>query len=124
MNRAVPDSLVEGFEPLIAGLTLPDENDRHVLAASIKCGAQIIVTYNLKDFPKTNLEQYGIEAMHPDEFIEHQMGLCEGTVVTCVKRIRERLVNPEISPMDYLKNLASQGLPVTSDKLKEFIELI
>lgn len=40
MNSAVADCLVEGYEPLIDGLKLPDSNDRHVLAAAIKCGAQ------------------------------------------------------------------------------------
>ena len=50
MNSAVPDCLVVGFEPLEAGLaSLPDPNDRHVLAAAIHCGAQEIVTFNLRD---------------------------------------------------------------------------
>jgi predicted nucleic acid-binding protein len=51
MNRAVRDCLVAGYEPLIEGLKLPDPDDRHVLAAAIKAGAQVIVTRNLKDFP-------------------------------------------------------------------------
>ena len=52
MNKAVPDCLVAGFESLEAGLTsLPDADDRHVLAAAIHCGAQEIVTFNLRDFP-------------------------------------------------------------------------
>ena len=52
MNRAVRDCLVAGYEPLIEGLKLPDPDDRHVLAAAIKAGAQVIVTRNLKDFPR------------------------------------------------------------------------
>ncbi|MEV5749880.1 PIN domain-containing protein [Actinoallomurus sp. NPDC052308] len=52
MNRAVPDALVTDCEPLIEGLKLPDPHDRHVLAAAIKAGAQIIVTANVKDFPR------------------------------------------------------------------------
>ena len=88
MNKAVPDSLVENFESLIDGLELPDANDRHVLAAAIKCNAQIIVTSNLKDFPTESLHPYGIEAMHPDEFIEHQFGLSPGAgqSVNCVSQ--------------------------------------
>ncbi|MCA2227039.1 PIN domain-containing protein [Nonomuraea aurantiaca] len=39
MNSAVRDSLIEGYEPLIEGLKLPDPDDRHVLAAAIKVGA-------------------------------------------------------------------------------------
>jgi len=51
MNAAVRDCLVEGFEPIIGDLKLPDPGDRHVLAAAVKVGAQVIVTNNLVDFP-------------------------------------------------------------------------
>ena len=44
MDKAVPDSLVTGYEPLNEKLDLPDPDDRHVLAAAIRCGAQAIVT--------------------------------------------------------------------------------
>ena len=85
MNSAVPDSLVTGNEPLIESLELPDANDRHELAAAIRCGAQAIITFNLKDFPPTAIDQYGIEAMHPDSFIEHQFDLNQGAVITAAK---------------------------------------
>ena len=62
MNAAVPDCLVTGYEDIIDSLSLPDPDDRHVLAAAIRCGAQIIVTKNLKDFPGEILNRYGIEA--------------------------------------------------------------
>ena len=55
MTRAVRDCLVTGYEPMIEGLKLPDPDDRHVLAAAIKAGAQVIVTRNLKDFPDPTL---------------------------------------------------------------------
>ena len=51
MDKAAPDALVTGYEHLIPGLRLPDPNDRHVLAAAIRCGASVIVTRNLGDFP-------------------------------------------------------------------------
>jgi hypothetical protein len=40
MNKAVADCLVTGYEHLIDQLSLPDPNDRHVLAAAILSGAQ------------------------------------------------------------------------------------
>jgi predicted nucleic acid-binding protein len=46
MKEAVRDCLVTGYQKLIDGLTLPDPDDRHVLAAAIRAGAQVIVTYN------------------------------------------------------------------------------
>jgi len=58
MNAAIADCLVTGYEPLIEGLKLPDPDDRHVLAAAIKVGAQAIVTANVADFPAEYLAQW------------------------------------------------------------------
>lgn len=55
MNRHAADSLVTGFEHRIAQLTLPDPDDRHVLAAAIHCHAEVILTRNLRDFPASAL---------------------------------------------------------------------
>jgi hypothetical protein len=46
MDQAIPDGLVSGHEVIIEGLTLPDSDDRHVLAAAIRCNASVIVTFN------------------------------------------------------------------------------
>ncbi len=51
------------------GLTLPDENDRHVLAAAIAGEAQELLTANISDFPTRVLGQHGIVRRHPDEFL-------------------------------------------------------
>ena len=69
MDEHVPDCLVTGYEALISTLTLPDPDDRHVLAAAVHGGAGSIVTFNLDDFPASVLEQFHTEAVHPDEFI-------------------------------------------------------
>ena len=70
MNEAVRDSVINGYEDLIDSLTLPDPDDRHVLAAAIHGDAEVIVTFNLKDFPAATLDHFGIEAQHPDAFLE------------------------------------------------------
>ena len=51
MNENARDALGAGYQPLIAALELPDPDDRHVLAAAIKCGADLILTFNLDDVP-------------------------------------------------------------------------
>ena len=56
MNAHVVDCIVTGYETLIPSLTMPDPDDRHVLAAAIRCGADLIVTFNLKDFPEAVLK--------------------------------------------------------------------
>ena len=124
MDKAVPDCLVTNYESLICGLALPDEDDRHVLAAAIKSGSQIIVTFNLKDFPEKTLNIYDIEAMHPDVFIEHQLNLHQGLVISAIKQHRASLKNPPKTAEEYLETLSAQGLVVTADLLREYIDLI
>lgn len=75
MNAEFPDSLVMSYEGLIESLTLPDPNDRHVLAAAITCRAHVIVTANLQHFPDSALKQYSLAAQHPDDFILDQIDL-------------------------------------------------
>ncbi|TDB01724.1 PIN domain-containing protein [Halomonas marinisediminis] len=124
MNRAVPDALVTGHEPLIPALELPDPDDRHVLAAAIRAGAQLIVTFNLKDFPADTLARFGIEAVHPDTFLEQQFelneGWCSGPSIATVRSLRK----PPRSAEEYLDTLAACGLIVTADRLREFIEVL
>ncbi len=57
------------YEDLITTLTLPDPDDRHVLAAAIHGGAGLIVTFDLGDFPAVVLGPWHVEAVHPDEFL-------------------------------------------------------
>jgi transposase InsO family protein len=126
MDKAVPDCLVTGYEGLIESLELPDPDDRHVVAAAIRCGAQIIVTNNLKDFPSEVLDQYGIEAQYPDEFLEYQFGLRPNLVIRAAKEQRARWQNPPTTAKEYLERLSAQGLVVTAEtrQLKPVICLL
>jgi hypothetical protein len=65
--------MVTGYEDLIDSLKLPDLEDRHVLAAAIRAGAQVIVTANLKHFPTEYLARFNIEAKLPDDFLLDQL---------------------------------------------------
>lgn len=119
MDRSVRDCLVEGYEYLIPGLALPDEDDRHVLAAAIRSRSSVIVTFNLKDFPAEMLEEYEVEAQHPDEFIAHLIDLNPAWVLAAVARHRASLKNPPKSREDYLDALLQQGLPETVSQLRQ-----
>jgi len=120
MNEAVPDSLIRGHMSLVAGLDLPDEDDRHVLAAAIHCSADAIVTFNLKDFPAKTLARYNIEPQHPDDFLLHQFGLNEAAVLNAARRCRERLKNPPRNVEDYLLALERCGLPQSVAHLRDY----
>lgn len=124
MNEAVRDCLVTGYEDLIESLSLPDLDDRHVLAAAIRAGAGVIVTYNLADFPQETLHRFDIKAQHPDDFLVALLDLAPGIVCAAVKRQREGLQNPPKTAEDLLATLESQGLTQAVARLRQFIELL
>ncbi len=61
--------------------------DRHVLAAAVKCRAQVIVTYNKRDFPAAIMERWGIEAHGPSTFLRYLYDLDPSAVV---EKLREQ----------------------------------
>ncbi len=120
----MPHALVTDYASLISGLSLPDPNDRHVLAAAIKGRADVIVTFNLKDFPNQELGQIGIEAQHPDVFFSYQRTLDETLFLRVVKEARAALQAPPSSPADYIGGLRRQGLQNVADELEKAMPLI
>jgi predicted nucleic acid-binding protein len=120
MNEHAPDCIVSNYEDLIPGLTLPDPDDRHVLAAAIHAGADVIVTFNLVDFPAEVLAKYDIEALHPDELIDRLLDLDSEAVCAAVKLDRQSLKKPPKSVDEYLADLERQGLFQTVAMLRQF----
>jgi hypothetical protein len=110
MNSAIRDALVSGYESLLAGLNLPDPGDRHVLAAAIRCGAQVIVTRNLKDFPASRLDEWGIVARSPDDFVLDQIGINDRAVASCIQQIADSRTQPPEEVEDILFQLERDGL--------------
>ncbi|HDS3856734.1 TPA: PIN domain-containing protein [Legionella pneumophila] len=113
MNFHSLDSLVEQFEDIEASLQLPDANDNHVLAAAIVSNSDVILTFNLKDFPASELDKYGIEAQHPDDFLMHLTDLDFDLFCDALKETRGRLRNPPKTIEQYLETLLNQGLSKT-----------
>ena len=124
MDSHFPNGLVRGYESIIPTLTLPDPNDRHVLAAAIHAEAQCIVTFNLRDFPKAALFPYGIEALSPDEFVWRLIQQMPRTILQVVKKHRLSLLNPPKTADEYLATLEKQGLPKTVAFLREHADRI
>lgn len=124
MDINVPGGLVAGYETLIPFLTLPDPNDRHILAAAIHGHANIIVTYNLRDFPVNILQPHGIEALHPDGFVSHLINLDASRVAEAVKAQRANLQNPPQSAQQLLDTLERQGLTQTVAHLRLLTHLL
>jgi predicted nucleic acid-binding protein len=124
MDGAVRECLVMSYTNLVDSLTLPDPNDRHVLAAAIRAGADVIVTYNMGDFPADALATYGIEAQHPDEFIAHLLDVAPAVVTSVAKHQREGLKNPPRTVNEFLATLEQQGLVRKVAVLRQFAEQV
>ena len=124
MDAAVRDCLVTGYESVIGSLSLPDPDDRHVLAAAIRVKAEVIVTFNLKDFSPRALADYNIEAQHPDDFLFSLFATAPGPVCAVVKGQRESLRNPPKTAEELLSTFESQGLVQAVARIRRFSELL
>ena len=124
MDEAVPDCLVTGYEGMESTLHLPDPDDRHVLAAAIRCGAGTIVTYNLKDFPDDLLAPFGLCAQHPDEFLVHAYDLDPVLVCKAVRDVRATLTRPPRTVEELLNTYQGLGLAATVAALRSHVDTL
>lgn len=124
MVRAIEDSLIDNADSLIESLTLPDPDDRHILAAGIVGHADAIITFNLKDFPESVVRNYGIEVLHPDDFLVAQYDLDPIRFLSVVKAMRERLRKPPKSAGELIHTFEQQSLPQTCEILRAASDLI
>jgi hypothetical protein len=119
MDRAIPQALVTGYEPLIDSLTLPDPDDRHVLAAAIHAKASVIVTFNLRHFPAAALAPYGVSAQRPDLFLMQAIAGQTDTFIGMAQRHRARLTNPPKDAAAYIATLRENHLAQVADLLAQ-----
>jgi len=117
---AFPEGLVIEDPGLMSSLTLPDPDDRHVLAAAIQTKAALIVTQNLKDFPAENLAPHEIEAISTDDFLADCIDLAGLQAVAAFRRMRERFRNPQIDAEALILRIEQLGLGQTANMLGEF----
>jgi predicted nucleic acid-binding protein len=118
------DPLVTGYEGLVDALELPDLDDRHVLAAAITCGAQVIVTNNITDFPDGSLSPYAIEAQSPDDFLLHLVDLQPDAVWWCLERMAADTKRPPLSAWELLDVIRDNGMTAASEALRAWAEKV
>ena len=86
----------------------------------MKSGAELIVTFNLKDFPESALAEYGVQAIHPDDFILDVIDLNAAACIEAVREMRASLKNPPYSQEELLATLLKQQLPQTVNRLERY----
>lgn len=117
MRHAFPEALVRGHEDLISSMP-NDEKDRHVVAAAIKVGAQVVVTSNLKDFhPLPD----GLEAQSPDDFLLDLLDLAPNEIVDLLRRQADALTRPPVT-FDALLAGLGKTVPRFTTAVRELVE--
>lgn len=121
MDLHAAGALVTDYDHLIPALDLPDRNDRHVLAAAIRAQADVIVTANVKDFPRETLRAFGIEPVHPDDFVLELIELAPTRVADAAEAHRVSLRNPAKSRDEYFLALETRGLVSSAKALRTLL---
>jgi hypothetical protein len=117
MREAFGDAMVTGWEELEPGIQLPDADDRHVVAAAVRGGADAIITANLADFPAAVLSPLGLEAVHPDNFLLDQLDLSPPTILQVIHEQAVHTKKPPLTPRDLVTLLSRAGVPGFADEL-------
>jgi predicted nucleic acid-binding protein len=106
MERAFPEAMVTGHEPLIPSMT-NDPKDRHVMAAAVKGRVDVIVTSNVRDFSPEACEPYDVDVQTPDEFLQYQWGIGDPDFLLGVfEDWASHLTNPPLALEELLERLA------------------
>jgi hypothetical protein len=106
MQAYFPEAMVpaEAIGHLIPVMT-NDEKDRHVLAAAQACGAEAVITSNLKHFPETSTAPLGIDAIHPDDFLQTLFAIDPALVNLVLEEQAADLIDPPFTVDEVLEAL-------------------
>lgn len=124
MDAAVLNCLVGGYEQLETSFVLPDPDDRHVVAAAVKTRADLILTFNRKDFPPDILEPLGLATQHPDDFLQDMFGISTELFIEAVREDFRHYLAPPLSFDAYVASLARSGVSKTAALIGELRVLI
>ena len=111
----IPDEIIGRYRPLATN----HPKDRHVLAVAIAVRAQVIVTDNLKDFPQSALDPFGIQARSVDSFLSDLFALDPMTVYEQTRRRADELRKPPETLDQMLTSLARE-LPEFARCIRSF----
>jgi len=96
---------------LIALPPMDDPADAHVLLGAYESSAEIIITFNLRHFPRRLLGRFGLLAMTPDQWLCSVAKPAPAVMIEIAERCRSRLIRPPLSRADHLEALRRSGLP-------------
>ena len=89
VSVAFPEARIEGYEAFVPSMT-NHIKDRHVLAAAVRGGCPLILTFNLKHFPPESLKPWCVEVSHPQDYLVVLYEMDPKQVVGCLGEIAGR----------------------------------
>lgn len=116
MEDFFPEAMVTGYEPLVTVMQ-NDTKDRHVVAAAVKAGAQVVTTANLKDFRQL---PDGIEAQSPDEFLCNLFDLDPERFIEMLREQAVDLQRPSVTFEELLDRL-TRSVPDLMAAVREYL---
>ena len=121
MREAFPEAIVTGHESLITSMT-NHPKDRHVLAAAVQAGADVIVTSNVKDFPRSSCEPHDVDVQPPDDFLCFQWELRSPEHLTYIlEGWASDLANPPLTLENLLEEHLHRRVPRFSEMVLDFV---
>jgi hypothetical protein len=119
MNDTLPTAMVSGCEKHIPRVTLPDPNDRHVVAAGIAANASFVLTWNLRHFPANELKKFGLRRITPDAFLAGLFDKIPDLMIASLANARRNLRKTQVSAPDFIGILKNQKLPQLAKRLEK-----
>jgi predicted nucleic acid-binding protein len=110
----VPAARIARLEPRMTN----EPKDRHVLAAAVVLKADAVVTFNLRDFAGEAREPYGIEALHPDQFLVYLHEVDRDLVEAEITAQAAALRRPPVSRQELIRMLERGGVPHFAARLR------
>jgi predicted nucleic acid-binding protein len=104
MRRHFPEAVVAGYEDLVPAMR-NHEGDRHVLAAAVRAGAAVLLTWNSTHFPRLACEPYGVRVLTPDEFLCDLWGTETAILARVLREQAGHLLNPQRTPIQVVQTL-------------------
>lgn len=117
MRAAFPDAEVTDYDELVSAMTC-DPKDRHVLAAAVAGGSEVLVTFNVKDFPEASVAAYNIGVVAPDAFLLDQLDLHPARVGRALVGQMAESKRPPLTMGQLLGRLTRAGVPAFAEEAR------
>lgn len=122
MTIALPDATVSEYEKHIETISLPDPDDRHVVAAAIEAKATHILTWNLRHFPVPILKAHGLVRQTPDAFLADLYDRVPQLLLASLANARRNLSKSGLSAEAFLDVLRDQKLTQLDKRLRGHLD--